>query len=291
MLGFVIVEIDGDSFHIRQVNADDDGNFYDLDKRVKDGVVYDNTEGCDVAILGDVHVRHNDKEVTKVAFELLDFMKPKFTVVHDIAEMESILHWDEKDPFRLLQKEELGLDNLFEEVDEIMGWIKDHLEYNLVMARSNHDDMLDRWLKGSDWRKARNKKAYLEYASILANEPSARVKGVLPFLIDREFGDKVKTLSLDDSFRVHGWELALHGHLGANGSRGGHTQFKNLNTKNATGHGHHPNREDGHVMVGTISYLRVGFNRGPSNWMNGLGLIYPDSKFQLVHIINGKFRR
>lgn len=289
MLGFIIVELDGDNFHIRQINADDDGNFYDLNNRAYQGSIYDNEEGCDVAILGDVHVRHNDEVATKAAFELIDYLKPDQVVVHDIAEMESILHWDEKDPFKLLQKEELGLDNLQGEIDQIMDWIEDHKEYNLVMARSNHDDMLDRWLKSTDWRKSNNKKTYLELSNILANNKDAQTKGVLPYLINQRFGEDVTTLSLDDSFRIHKWELAMHGHLGANGSRGGHTQFKNLNTKNITGHGHHPHREDGHIMVGTLSHLRVGFNRGPSSWMNGIGLIYPDGKAQLIHIINGEY--
>lgn len=292
MLGFIIVELDGDDFHIRQINADDDGNFYDLDKRALDGVIYDNTEGCDAVILGDLHIRHNDKEVTKVAFDLIDFLKPKYVVAHDIAEMESILHWDLKDPFKLLEKEESGADNLEDEINEIMEWLDAHKHYNLILARSNHDDMLDRWLMSTDWRKSNNKKMYLKLSNIIAEGgPSVRMKGILPTLIDAHFKGKIKTLSLDDSFRVHGWELAMHGHLGANGSRGGHTQFKNLNTKNMVGHGHHPHREDGHIMVGTLSYLRVGFNRGASNWMNGLGLIYPDGKGQLVHIINGKYTR
>ena len=52
MLGFIIVELDGEDFHIRQVNADDNGNFYDLFSRVKDGKVKKNKKGCEVAILG-----------------------------------------------------------------------------------------------------------------------------------------------------------------------------------------------------------------------------------------------
>jgi hypothetical protein len=292
MLGFVIVELDGDFFHIRQVNCDDDGNFYDVYKRVKEGVVYNNEEGIDAAILGDVHVRHNDPVATAAAFNFIKKTEPEHIVVHDVSEMESILHWDEKDPFKLLKKEEEGLDNLEEEIEGVMDWIRKHKDYGqLVVARSNHDDMLDRWLKNTDWRKAKNKKIYLKLSNILANNESAQIKGVLPFLIDQQFGEEVITLSLDDSFRIHDWELAMHGHLGANGSRGGHTQFKNLNTKNAVGHGHHPHREDGHIMVGTLSYLRVGFNRGPSNWMNGFGVIYPDGKFQILHIIKGKICR
>lgn len=292
MLGFAIVELDGEDFHIRQVNADDDGNFYDIYNKVIQGKVKKNKEGIETAILGDIHVRHSDEQVTEVVFDLLDKLQPQETIIHDIAEMESILHWDEKNPFKLLEKENDGTDNLEEEIEEIMEWIEDHKQYNLVLVRSNHDDMLDRWLMSTDWRKAKNKKMYLKLSSILAEGgEEVRMKGILPTLIDEKFGDQIKTLSLDDSYRVHDWELAMHGHLGANGSRGGHTQFKNLNTKNIVGHGHHPHREDGHIMVGTLSHLRVGFNRGASNWMNGIGVIYPDGKAQLIHIINGKFCR
>lgn len=291
MLGFIIVELDGDDFHIRQVNADDNGNFYDLFKRVKDGKVLENKEGCEAAVLGDIHVRHINKEASNITFKTLDFMKPNHTIIHDISESESILHWDEKDPFKLMFKEDAGLDNLEQELDEIIEWVKKHEKYNLVISRSNHDDMIDRWLKNTDWRKARNKSTYLKLANILAEEDPSQVKGILPILINKEFGEKVKTLTLDDSFRILDWELSMHGHLGSNGSRGSHTQFKNLNTKNITAHGHHPHREDGHIMVGTLSHLRVGFNRGASNWMNGFCLIYPDGKAQLIHIINGKICR
>lgn len=290
MLGFVIVELDGDDFHVRQVNADDKGNFYDLEVRVKDGKVLENKEGFEAVVLGDAHVRHNDEKVTKVVFDFIKEMKPKYTIIHDVFEAESILHWDERDPFKLLEKEEKGTDNLEREIEDTLSWINERKEFNLVLSRSNHDDMLDRWLKSTDWRKARNKKMYLKLANILANEEDAKQKGVLPFLIDQRFKGKVKTLSLDDSFRILGWELSMHGHLGANGSRGGHTQFKNLNTKNIVAHGHHPHREDGHIMVGTLTHLRVGFNRGASNWMNGFAGIYPDGKAQIIHVINGKIR-
>jgi len=292
MLGFIVVELDGEDFHIRQVNADANGNFYDVYKRALNGKIIDNEDGMDAVILGDVHVRHNDEVVTKAAFGLIEKMKPKHIVVHDVSEMESILHWDEKNPFRLLQKEEQGLDNLEEEIEGVMKWLDKHKDYgHIIIARSNHDDMLDRWLMHTDWRKAKNKKMYLKLSNILAESKNAQVKGILPYLIDERFGDKITTLSLDDSFRIHGWELAMHGHLGANGSRGGHNQFKNLNTKNIVGHGHHPHREDGHIMVGTLSHLRVGFNRGASNWMNSLGGIYPDGRAQLIHFINGKMGR
>lgn len=292
MFGFILVELDGENFHIRQINADDAGNFYNLYDRVIDGEVKNNEEGITTAILGDVHVRHNDPIVTDLAFKLIEDLKPDHVIVHDIAEMESILHWDLKDPFKLLEKEESGADDLEQEINEVFDWLEEHKQYNLVLVRSNHDDMLDRWLQSTDWRKSPNKKMYLRLSNIIAEGgEKVRMLGILPHMINERFKGEITTLSLDDSFRVLGWELALHGHLGANGSRGGHIQFKNLNTKNIVGHGHHPHREDGHIMVGTLTHLRVGFNRGASNWMNSLGVIYPDSKAQLIHFVKGKYCR
>jgi len=289
VLGFCIVELDGNDFHVRQVSADADGNFYDLFKRVKDGKVTKNKDGAEAAVLGDIHIQHNDVETTKISFELLDIMKPKHTMIHDIIDCESISHWDMQDAFRMLQKEDEGTDNLRKELDDMVDWIGARLKYNLVVVRSNHDDFLDRWLRTSDWRKGTNKRMYLYGANLLANDKVAQSKGVIPAVIYNAFGDKVKTLGTDDSYRVLGWELGMHGHLGASGSRGGHIQFKNLNTKNVTGHVHHPYREDGHCSVGTLTHLRVNYTKGPSNWMHSNGLIYPDGKFQHIHIVNGKY--
>jgi len=112
---------------------------------------------------------------------------------------------------------------------------------------------------------------------------------LVPFLIDEKFQGEVRTLGINDSYRVLDWELALHGHVGSSGSRGSHTQFKSLNTKNVTAHGHHPHKEDGHVSVGTLTKLRLGYNNGLSNWMHGLGLGYSNGKVQLVNIIKGKY--
>tara|TARA_R110002073_G_scaffold148366_4_gene301512 strand:+ start:14832 stop:16406 length:1575 start_codon:yes stop_codon:yes gene_type:complete len=290
-IGFIIVEMDGKNFHIRQVSADNNGNFYDLYKRVKDGEVLENTEGAEAAVLGDIHIAHNDTEATELSFKLLDKMKPKHTMIHDIIDCESISHHEENDPFRLMQKEENGTGDLKKELDIMLEWVKGRLKYNLVIVRSNHDDFLDRWLKSVDWRRARNKRMFLFGAEILANEPIAKEKGVISWMLENEFGDKIKTLGLDDSFRVLGWELGVHGHVGANGSRGGHNQYKNMNTKMITGHTHSPNRGDGHMTVGTNSGLRVGYNKGASSWMHANALIYPDGKAQLIYIVNGKYCR
>ena len=290
-IGFTIVELDGENFHVRQVSADEKGNFYDLFKRVKNGKVLENVEGCEAAILGDIHIAHNDEKATAVSFKLLDEMKPNHTMLHDIVDCESISHHEEQDPFRVMQKEDNGTGDLKKELEIMLQWAEARLKYNLVVVRSNHDDFLDRWLKTTDWRKDRNKRMFLYGANILANQAVAQKKGVISYLLDNAFGDQIKTLGLDDSYRVLGWELGVHGHVGANGSRGSANQYKQMNTKMVTGHTHSPSRQDGHMCVGTLSGLRVGYNKGASSWMHANALIYPDGKAQLVYIVGGKYCR
>lgn len=288
-LGFIIVELDGEYYHIRQISADDKGNFYDLFTKVVDQNIVKNEEGAEAVVLGDLHLRNHDKKSTKSVFRLLDDFKPKHTLLHDIFDGESINHHETKDPFRLMEKEEKGLDILEDEINYMMEWLRSKINYNLVIVRGNHEDFLDRWLSSADWRKEKNKKAYLKYANIKASGEAS--KGIIPYLIDKEFKGKIKTLSVDDSYRVLGWELGIHGHIGASGGRASHTQFKNLNTKNITAHGHHPHKEDGHISVGTLTKLRLGYNKGMSNWMHSNCILYPNGKAQLIHFVNGKYFR
>jgi len=284
--GFVIVELDGDIFHVRQVSADKEGNFYDLYHRAHNGVITRN-DTCQGVVFGDLHVGEDDKEAVKVSFEIATKLNAPVVVLHDVFNGHSISHHERKDPFKLLQREEDGSWCLKTEIRKLKGWFKEHDYFNYVVVRSNHDDFLDRWLMGEDWRKVSNKAAYLKYASVLAEGKAPR--GIIPYILEKNF-ENVRCLGIDDSFRVKGWELGVHGHLGANGSRGSVVQFKNLNTKNITAHTHSPNREDGNVCVGTNTHLRVGFNKGMSSWLQSNAIIHNDGKVQQINIIKGRYK-
>ena len=288
-LGFIIVELDGEDFHIRQVNADENGDFYDLFKRVKGGKVKKNKKGCEVAVLGDIHISQVDEKAESAIFKLLDKMNPKHTVIHDIFNGESISHHTERYPFQLMELEESGRGNVEWELDQMYDWVKKRLKYNLLIPAANHNDWIDQWLSGNDWRKGRNKKSYLKYAYIASQKLAP--KGMIAHLLDQKFGKKITTLDYDGSFRFMEWELGLHGDKGSNGSRGGLNQFKNLNTKTITGHSHTPARADGHLCVGTLTKIKMGYNKGLSTWMQSNVLIYPDGKAQHINFINGKYHR
>ena len=113
-------------------------------------------------------------------------------------------------------------------------------------------------------------------------ENPSDVKGVIPDIINERY-PKFITLGRNDSYKVKNWELGQHGDVGSNGSRGSLQQFRKLNTKIVVGHYHSPGRKDGALAVGTSTKLRVGYNNGPSSWLQTHVIIHNDGRAQ--HII------
>ena len=292
-IGFVIAEQDEDIFHLRHVQAEDDsGAFNDLCFRVDRGKVNNkfNSERH-VIVFGDLHIGSHCNKSVAASCKLARKLNAGNVILHDVMDSKSINHHEEKDPFKLLQKEEDGTGNLEKEIKYTLECLE-----NLTIAlpnttlhniESNHNNFVDRFLKDVDWRKVPNKKMYLKLANIVAEGKAP--KGIFNYLIKESFGDGIKTYAYGDSLRLNNWELALHGDMGTNGSRGGIKQFKNLSTKTVTGHSHTPRREDGSIVVGTLTKLRLGYNVSLSSWLNGVVVIYPNGKATNVNIINGKF--
>jgi len=281
-LGFVVVELDGNDFHVRQVTADEDGSFYDLELFVDNGEVSVH-DGAECIVFGDLHLGETNNEALKTSFELADNLKCNNIVLHDIADFHSISHHELKDPISLLKREDDGSDNLKRELDNVVSFLKYKADYNFTIVKSNHCVFIDRWIGSNDWRKSNNKRTYLELAYNLINDPEN--KGVLPMYLKMNNLENINCLGINDSYRVGDWELGVHGHLGTNGSRGGAMQFKNLNTKLITGHSHSCERLDGLVTVGTMTKLRMNYNNGLSSWNHANAVIYPNGKTQLI-IIN-----
>ena len=111
-----------------------------------------------------------------------------------------------------------------------------------------------------------------------------KVKGVIPELINERFPNFI-TLGRNESYKVKNWELAQHGDIGSNGSRGSLLQFRNLNTKIIVGHYHSPGRKDGALSVGTSTKLRVGYNNGPSSWLQSHVIIHGDGRAQHINFM------
>lgn len=295
--GFVVVEIkDNDTFFIRQVTANDrTGSFTDLIYRVEDNEV-SNIKSIEGIVLGDLHCGHHDEIVLKKTEEFINKIKPKHVVLHDIFDGDSISHHQMKDPFLQYGKEVNGTNDLAHEIDNMMNIISKFKNFeNVVIVRSNHDDFLDRWVKNEDWKKQptfKNAPLYMDLSSKLLKQYSKYlnkdVKGIIPELVNEKFPEYI-TLTRNDSYKIKGYECALHGDIASNGSRGSVENFRKLNTKMIVAHSHTPTRKDGFISVGTSTKLRVGYNIGPSSWLQSHVLIHEDGKAQHINFINGEF--
>lgn len=285
-LGFIVVELDEDIFHVRQVQCDEDGNFYDLMHYVDKGYTNGYDLDCPAIVFGDLHLGNQHEENLNQSLKLADYLSCDKIILHDVMENYAISHHELKNPVVLAQRELDGSWELQGEIDYMIKWFNEHEEYDFVSVMSNHTAFIDRWILNNDWRKSPNKAKYLELASIVVNGKAP--KGLVPYILDNKTKN-VESLSYNDSYRIGDWELGLHGDIGNNGSRGGVVQFKNLNTKTITGHSHSPCREDGALVVGTLTKLRLGYNIGLSSWLASNVVIYPNYKASHINIINGKF--
>lgn len=312
-LGFVIAEIkDNKTFFSRQVTAEDNGNFNDLyysvsfeggnkklnvipglnflSREIEGKSKIRKNKEIDAAILGDIHSGLEDKDVMDSTLNILfKKLKPKKVVLHDIFDGYSISHHDEKDPFAQFHNEVDGNNDLEEEIRLMLECLKPFEKYDTIIVRSNHDDFLDRWLKRIDWRKAstmKNSVAYMKFATLLLQRQAE--KGIIPYVINERY-PKMTTLGRSDSYRIGSWEVGQHGDVGASGSRGSINQFRRLNAKMIIGHSHSPNRKDGVIQVGTSTHLRIGYNIGPSAWLQSHAIIHADGKAQQIDFVSGEF--
>ena len=326
-LGFAIVEIkDDDTFFVRQVTAEENGNFIDLYNSVEflgkkakvnindpvELVDWKNSNfkfdlfdwighskiskivSIDACILGDIHSGEEDKEVLSKTLDFLKVIKPEYIILHDIFDGYSISHHTMKDPFIQYKKEISGKNSLKNEIAEMLNTLNSFSEFNnVIIVRSNHDDFLDRWLKSNDWKNQpsfKNSLEYLEFSKMLLEQYTSgkEVIGIIPEIINKEYPEFI-TLNRSSSFIINGWEVGQHGDIGSNGSRGSLSQFRKMNTKIIVGHYHTPGRIDGAISVGTTTKLRLGYNRGPSSWLHSHVIIHKNGKAQHINFIDGEF--
>lgn len=295
----VVVELDDDIFHMRHLNFDGKG-FYDFTEYYTHN---DITEGHSVhaIITGDEHALFACEKVRNATYEkdgLVDLLKPKFIVRHDVLDCYTINHHDRNNFLKKYKKFIVGKNNMMDELQVTMDYIVDTTPKDAtnIIVSSNHNDHLARWLNECDPRVDNvNAKLYhflmfrvLEEIEKERNIPNPFKLIAMPFFETRQcqtyFTERNETLKMFDI------EIAMHGDKGANGSRGSRDQFANLPSKAIIGHSHSPGIEKGCYQVGTSSILKMDYNDGPSSWLNTHCLIYPNGKRQLINIVEGKWR-
>lgn len=286
---FVLVEIvDDKKFHCRVVTANSSGSFIDLFYKVSNQNI-DKIDNCGAIIFGDIHVGDHNEKVVNSAIELCKNIKPNNIILHDLFNGKSINHHELDNPFIQYELEKNNKNSLKKEIEEMLNWLEQLEEFNVSVVKSNHDDFVSKWLL-QDWRKmktCKNSQEYMKYASILLEGKAEN--GIISYIINNKF-PKIKCLGTNDSLIVNSWELAQHSNVGKSGTRGSFESYSSLSIKSVIGHGHTATRKMGTIMVGTFTNLRVGYNNGPSNWINSMVIIHNDKKAQLIIMDeDGKF--
>lgn len=318
IIGATIVEFDedGDIFP-RQINASDDGSFYDLDRFVSDGAV---TTGhrVEAVVCADIHERKLDHANALATFgfgtdttttyrdNLIDVLRPKKVMVHDVFDNETRSHHHVGDSAYSYEMAIRGRDSVLDEVRAAAEFIARVRRPGTdpIVIESNHDLGLERYVREGRYRNDGGNVRYglqLEEAYMAARERQAH---------DLDSGGRPATFSLFEhaarlatgtaldgirwvhdgqSFVIDGVECGHHGFRGANGAKGTVSGFAKIGTKITIADKHSPEILDGVYVAGAMN-LKHGYNRGPSGWAVSHVLQYANGKRAMVTLQKGKWR-
>lgn len=297
----IILSVSKNSFSIRELAADSDGSFYDLDSKYSESGI---TRGHRAAALvtGDEHVMFNCNKVRLATYHsddsIVSCFKPKLIVRHDVLDFYSQNHHHKNNRLTRFVKAITSHDNVKDELDLTIDFINKTTPKgaaNLIVT-SNHNEALMRWL--NEYKPERdplNALIYHELCGAVYGEAAWDKSGVTapdPFELyarGKLEGD-YKFLNSRDSHLIEGIDVSQHGHRGANGARGAINSFAQSEYKMIVGHSHSPGIKYGCYQVGTSTHLKLEYNSGLSSWINTHCIIYPNGKRTLIHIIKGKWR-
>ena len=318
VLGAVLLEIDrdGDIFCRHLIADEDDGcSFQDLDILVKNGrITRDNF--VEAINWGDIHREKIDANVAYACWNLgvteddeledrnsgddssmIDWLRPKYQFFHDVGDFETRNHHNVGDPHFRFKMYSSNRDS----VEESLAKVSDFLEKTdrdfcqSIVVESNHDLALLKWLKTSDYRyDPINALFFLKcqtkiYEAIQNNTRDFSIfENVMRELCETSYLDHVEFLREDESFTICNGEIecGIHGHLGANGSRGNPRQFIKMGPKANTGHTHSAQILDGIYTAGVSGKLDMGYNKGLSSWSHSHIVTYPNGKRAIITMQN-----
>lgn len=303
-----LVEVEGKTFHMRQLNAvDSDGSFMDLMYEYTDTGAKLVKGAVQALVMGDTHVEFVDPKVEKATFigknSIVQSLKPRYLVWHDVHDFHSQNHHDRDNVFVRLVKHKTGTSNVEKGLDETFDFIDKHTKkmpwVSNVFVPSNHPtDHFARWVRETDPRDdVENCEFWARTFTMMASGSKMGLGGAAvpdPFALWGRLKLKTKKqarfLEYDESFIVCGIELQFHGHKGPDGARGGRRGFGKVGIKTVLGHRHSPGIQDGVYQVGTNSRLRLSYNGGPSSWLHTDCLVYANGKRTLVSVIDGNWK-
>lgn len=298
----LVVEIDRYTglHHIRQLVADSSGAFFDIHGYYSGSKIVRNIASS-ALVLGDEHALFSSPEVYEATFGsggIVDTVKPRNLVRHDVLDCHTISHHHSKKPMKKFLKMVQGYDSIEDELFLTAKYLIDTTRrgQKSIVVNSNHHDHLARWLEEGDPKidptnaVIYHQLMYLMLNHIRQNEEEANAFE-LWFKTHYPDTDDIIFDSPKEPIYIEGINVSMHGDLGPNGSRGSRKNLSRMPDKSVIGHSHSPGIEKGCWQVGTSSVLNLDYAKGPTTWMNTHCIIYPNGKRQLINIIGGEWRK
>jgi hypothetical protein len=305
--GALIVEIEGPLFWARRLNADSKGNFIDGAKGLL--VTQDGISAADRPLgieLGDTHAATKSKAVHDATFGpkgIVTTLKPRKIMFNDLLDAQSCNPHEAHDPFVEGALATGDRDNVEGEVNATIDYLASVAPSfaTTYVKRSNHDDMLRRWVvKNTDWAKVavKNRRFLLRMASYMEANATLTPEGFptypspFPYCVESRNIPNVVCLKSGESLVVGKYECQYHGHKGPNGAKGALRNLSRIGVKTMIAHGHGPGEESGSMQVGHSAEPDQPYASGaPSSWLWAHGLIMANGKAQLIVIVNGRYCR
>lgn len=305
VFGACTVEIDLDgTIFVRELNADDTGCFQDLDEVYSpNGVTKARIEAI---TYGDFHSEKSDPVIDHACFvgpdSLLDTLRPREQHVHDLADFRARNHHNIKDAYFRAEMVAAGTDTVEGDMRTCAAKLElIHRDWcKTVVVESNHDEALRKWLREADGHtdpanaKFWHKWNYRIFEAIEQRQDLFVFEHVVRDLLTKPLAS-IKFLRVDDSWVIcseHGGgiECGLHGHLGANGARGGPKAFRTLGRRVNVAHAHTPSIFQGAYTCGVSGSKDMGYNRGPGSWSHTHTITYSNGKRTLLTMNAGRWR-
>lgn len=300
--GAMLVEIDElGNWWARQINAKNDGTFYDLTDYFCPTHVMGERRVAGITH-GDIHWDKADLDVLSVVFDeggVVDTLHPEEQHFHDILDFAPRNHHNINDPWHLHKTHAEGLSSV---AGEFMGagiFLSVHAyrpwAWNYVIT-SNHDQAIETWLRNPDAMKDPVNVRFWHSMNAEVHQAIHDHQMPRPFAnaLKRAMRcpavDRTTIVHEDKSHQLRGIEVGLHGHLGPNGARGSPKNLRTVGKAN-TAHTHTAGICDGVYTAGLYGLLDMTYNKGLSSWSHSFVVTYDNGKRAIYTIKNGRAYR
>lgn len=286
-----------DVTHLRVINGDENGDIYDIS-----GVYTPEKKSplthIEALITGDEHAVFMSEHVKSATYtnadQMVNVLKPKLIVRHDVLDFYSSSHHHEQNFLLKYTKRKNNTDDVKAELDKTCAHIIDTTptwQKNVIVS-SNHNDHLDKWLSLYDPKlDITNAKVYFGIMYTMLDNID---KGIPTTAFESYFKTFFKDYCIefakrDEEYLIGGIDVSYHGDRGGNGTRGSAAQFARAKHNLVIGHSHSPKIEKGVFQVGT-STSRLEYSVGLTSWANTHCIIHQNGTRQLLTILEGKWR-